>query len=507
MNTIVFGCGGTGCRVVNALLYWLAAQPIFDRDRQVIPILVDSDTTGTAMTDCRTALSSYRSAAMLKSGTVFPPIVTEIQDFDRWHPQGAANLMVGASLVGNDDESAILTQACFTKVELEQKISSGFYGRPALGAGVLRKQIHSQDQGAFWSRFEERSEVKAGADTFVLVGSVFGGTGAATIPFLIERLRRNSRLKDKKIAAVLLLPYFTFNFDAEQERSARAHGDLIPEPSQFMANALVATNYFLHNLSFEIDYLYLIGDPAYQNNNLSENILQSQLGRRLGISRGGDQQKTPMFFHDFIAGSGILDVIRRSAATQARPAERLVYTAGVDTSRLGWSQLAPIPFSVSATDTHALATFARFAYITLLFADRWISKPRIDSDYRKAPFLSDLRQDSEGDKRWRDMAAFLQAFRLNLQDVEVTARCDGATNGFVNREVWARDLEPWPESESKWPAFSPDAAANHFATAVKEMSPRAGSALDAWNQICLRLPGATTHAEFVRRLSVLARSF
>ena len=102
-----------------------------------------------------------------------------------------------------------LYKALYTKKERTTLLNEGFRGHPSIGAAVIAKKINLSDgnytiEGEVWSWLKNRvnEDVKTGLTARIfLVGSIFGGTGAAGLPTVAKLLRHTfeSFCESKKV--------------------------------------------------------------------------------------------------------------------------------------------------------------------------------------------------------------------------------------------------------------------------------------------------------------------
>lgn len=110
---------------------------------------------------------------------------------------------------GEEDENKALLDALFSEKELQFKCVDGFEGKAKIGSLLFQEFLNHEFKKNVCQSFEE-------GDKIFIIGSTFGGTGAAGIPQLIDRLRHISEndypnaslIKNSQIGAIYVLPYF-----------------------------------------------------------------------------------------------------------------------------------------------------------------------------------------------------------------------------------------------------------------------------------------------------------
>lgn len=129
--------------------------------------------------------------------------------------------------------------------ELNLDMTVGFKGNPNIGSVVFHTINNTDEFAAFRARFQPES-----GDKVVIIGSLFGGTGASGIPEIVKAI--DGMKNDAKIATILVLPYF-----APMERK-----DGAIQASRFNSKTKAALNFYKDSgLMEKIDKIYYVGDP------------------------------------------------------------------------------------------------------------------------------------------------------------------------------------------------------------------------------------------------------
>lgn len=258
------GIGGTGAKCAEALIHLCAAG--LGPDRCSI-MLVDQDEPNGNGERCRRLLEAYVQLYGLLSHQgagagphLFRTDVAAPAGGVFWCPsarQGARlHDICNYGLLSQPQRE--LVDCLYLPSEREQTLDMGFRARPSVGAAVLLAQTLEGD--AFWQTvFESIDEARRGEPVKIfLLGSIFGGTGAAGLPTFARLIRRAvaDRTGDKvAIGGGLVLPYFYFPAPPRQDR------DLLPDSAAFLEQTQGALGYY-HRLFAEealFDNLYAIG--------------------------------------------------------------------------------------------------------------------------------------------------------------------------------------------------------------------------------------------------------
>jgi hypothetical protein len=169
----------------------------------------------------------------------------------------------------------------------------GFKGNPNIGSVVLN-QLFTQNSGAlktFASNFKQE-------DRIFIIGSIFGGTGAAGFPLILKNLRNISQLdggfpnsnliEQAKIGALSVLPYF----------GVKESKDSVINKGSFISKTRAALNYYSRTINKQLDALYYIGDTVtkdYDNN------------------PGAKEQKNNAHFVEIAGALAIIDFMKSNA--------------------------------------------------------------------------------------------------------------------------------------------------------------------------------------------------
>lgn len=151
--------------------------------------------------------------------------------------------------------------------ELYMDLGVGYRGRPHIGAAAMLARLGEADNSFARGLQEVLNQARAGQEVRIfLIGSVFGGTGAAGFPNLARALRRAARGPNNqggdnvKIGGALMLPYF--GFSAPKDRD-----DNVARTEDLLRNSRAALKYYhrLFQQEAVFDEFYLAGwGPNFQ---------------------------------------------------------------------------------------------------------------------------------------------------------------------------------------------------------------------------------------------------
>lgn len=275
----IFAIGGTGSRVLESLTMLLASGVKVDKDiNTIIPIIIDPDKGNGNLAKCVFALEEYQKMYdhnAQKSGffsTKIENICSKnpfIFELDSVEDKQFKEYIGYSSL---DAKNKALINALFTNENLDLSMDVGFKGNPNIGSIVLNQFTSSPTFYEFLNRF-------AADDRIFIISSIFGGTGAAGFPLLLENIRQAEKNakgdraeKGKAVAssvmgAVTYLPYFTLTTppipqgDDKSMDGAKAIARIAIESALFVSKSTAALSYYTRAVNDKINALYYVADP------------------------------------------------------------------------------------------------------------------------------------------------------------------------------------------------------------------------------------------------------
>ncbi len=327
----LIGVGGSGSKCVEAMLH-LCAAGLGPKDVTDLWVgMVDADDDNGNVDRTRRVLALYQEMRPLLVGPVASPLfrsnILTATKQPTWSPVPKAKHTLFDIFEHNlmKPDTALLMDCLYSK-QSEQRLGlhGGFRGRPSIGAAVVLAQ--TLENSPFWNDIEQ-AIVGAGEGEEVrlfLVGSVFGGTGAAALPSLARKLRQrigtNTRVK---IGAALLLPYFRFPPPADPKTMA-ARSDA------FLMQAQGALRYYSSLLreTHIFDNFYVVGWPELAN---------------LPVSAPDSlDQCNPPLMPEWLACLAAL----RYFSASTLPEERLFHIGMPEDSTIGWEDFPSIAADV-----------------------------------------------------------------------------------------------------------------------------------------------------------------
>ena len=293
----IIGVGGSGSRVLQSLLMLLASGQKINAS-EIVPMIIDTDANNGNLNDFKSVARLYSEI----NDTIAKDNNEEVDGhFFHTKVRNSVDITVDGRQFRNLKElinyngirsssSKKLIDLLFSEDNLQMPLEKGFVGNPNIGSVVLNYIIHHSDQ------FLEFTQQFAEGDRIFIVSSIFGGTGAAGFPLLLNNFRKNDEMERTKllneaiIGAVTVLPYFAVAKKEETPDKSLENYDV--DSNTFIMKTKAALNYYAQYVSDSIDALYFIGD--YKRSTFKN-------------QKGGINQNNPASFIELAAAMSAID--------------------------------------------------------------------------------------------------------------------------------------------------------------------------------------------------------
>lgn len=271
-KAIVITMGGTGAKLGEALTHLVAAG-IGPADVHLFPIDQDSGNGNTAR--LQRVAKAYENCRRLWRSPGQPHVVTDdlfkhnLTLATGWTPHDGGSTL--SKLLGpmDEEDKALFDLLYCSQTEQNMGLGGGYRARPNVGAIALTTAIGQIPQPDFWTELTQAMAPALNGNPVrvLLMGSLFGGTGAAGFPTLARLIRNYAtkmRMGDNlSIGGVLMLPYFDFR-DPDQD----AEGDAanVARQEELLLQTRSALEHYAeltspHGALFSD--LYLVGSQPY----------------------------------------------------------------------------------------------------------------------------------------------------------------------------------------------------------------------------------------------------
>ncbi len=259
MSYYLLAIGGTGNKILEAAVYACATDVFYTQDeeghRETLPalsaLIVDVDAACGNTTRAKQAAEHYEAVRQAFAGARVPRkgFHTAL-NVERWNMNLARRAASISGMTQNHRHDRLLAESLFSRAEAELEYSEGFRGHPDLGVLFFADLLDNLDALAAQGQPDEmvalltqmRAELDAGESVYVmLVGSIFGGTGASGIPSVSRFLRERFRDRADRfiLSAVLMLPYFEVPPATADETL-----EIVVKSSTFLDKARTALQYY-----------------------------------------------------------------------------------------------------------------------------------------------------------------------------------------------------------------------------------------------------------------------
>lgn len=362
----LIGIGGTGARVIEAVINLCAAG--YGPDELSV-FIVDPDAGNGNLTRTKSLITEYKKCRETLKRTDNNPIFkTDIKIppdekgfvWEIFSDKGAtlSSFINYANMKLNKKDLADFASVLFSQQELDTELNEGFRGHPSIGSVVMSNP--DVESYPFKMLFDDLAERKVNDVKVFLVGSVFGGTGAAGFPTFgskkILKYHPAAKVGENKskilLGGALVLPYFTFDLDNETSEKMFVTANDFP-----LATKAALQYYNEKDLGF--DEIYFIGDS---------------LGQKVGkFGVGSKKQENLPHYIELVSGLAAFDFYRQNDVKET--ADKMLFTASRESEKISWDSL---PVSRNADSIRKeqgelkrlLTTMTTFAYAYLTFGKR-----------------------------------------------------------------------------------------------------------------------------------------
>lgn len=294
----VFAVGGTGERVMRSLIIEIAGGLQLNCNA-LQPVIVDSDDQSHAIGNVNKIIKAYhavRNLYELSSGYVPADDMTRTNSMFKVQINDPILLNISGMQVEtlqklvnvssmNDDLLAEFN-SLYSESSQTMNLSWGFVGNPSIGSVVLTQMLESD-------LYKNRININSN-DAVFIVGSIFGGTGAAGIPLLINKIRKDLEGDESnfRMGALAVFPYFNLEDVVDDSAVGQTLRNYDVNPNDFSTKTKAALNYYdkhVHALSS----MYYIGTGDYSRRS------------RFKKFKGGAKQDNPANMIELLAAKAV----------------------------------------------------------------------------------------------------------------------------------------------------------------------------------------------------------
>jgi len=384
----LFAVGGTGSRVLKSLVMLLASG-IKANTEKIIPMIIDTDINNGDMEKCRNMIkkynrihdSTYKGIPVDQDlGQFFrTPIATPKEMNVSGNDYGTLQDMLQYNSLGarGFKKTKGLFDLLYNESNKKMPLEKGFLGNPNVGSVVLKHVVESQQFREFTQDFRQE-------DRIFVISSIFGGTGAAGFPLLMNVFRNpqsgmnNSNfINNAIIGGTSVLPYFQVDVEKFNNNESAINS------STFITKTKAALQYYNRNLSPLLNSLFYVGDTRHSNYDNCD---------------GGTEQKNPANFIELTAAMSILEFLDYEPAATTKndlnqPTRFFEYGIESDAATLTLEHLKSNSYLKKLLNFHYFNTYVtNFMESSLQSRTMaWRRELKIPSNFEKQPYFKDLK--------------------------------------------------------------------------------------------------------------------
>ena len=370
MKNFVIGIGGSGAKCIEHLVHCCSSGLGPD---QLWVGMVDQDEANGNVNKTKILLDKYKNLRsslreegkndLSKKSNLFKTHITTNND-SVWLPLKAADPSLQEVIKYNmlKPEVQGLIDCLYEPEEKKLKLSEGFRGRPNIGAvAILARAVDEKDP--FWSKiYKAIDAAREGEEVRIfIIGSIFGGTGAAGFPNIARKIRTIQEEKNVTsnfhIGGALMLPYFTYDVPEET-----TEGLVYAKPNQFLDQTKAALEYYSKLFEYNkiFDQVYVTGwDPLTK-------LPKFEIG-------GNTQFNSPLFLELYAA----LGALKFFSEENTISEDQQIFHIGKNESNdILWSDIPNVSNNLSSKDK--IANLIRFA-----FSYNWMYAPALTGSWSK----------------------------------------------------------------------------------------------------------------------------
>jgi hypothetical protein len=342
----VIGIGGTGMRCLEAFTH-LCAIGMFD-NQEIEVLTLDTDQLNGNKTKTENLIELYSRIKTSDSGpkggtpnanTFFSAKLNLHKFWTDYSGSARANYRSISKLAEGNPENKLVSDLFLDENSVQEfNLAHGYRAQTHLGSHLMYhaiiesarnlasgSNIAAQDQELeiFMNKLNEAG--KLGARVFVF-GSIFGGTGASSIPVIPKAFQDFIQIRSggkstldfskTKFGSTLLTEYFTFKKPDAKQMSTK-DDSVIADSSFFPLNSQAALQFYQNDPTVQRTYktMYHIGWPVESKKMGDE--------KESNTITGGENQKNPCHITEMLCACAAYDFLTKSSGFDVEKAEYL----------------------------------------------------------------------------------------------------------------------------------------------------------------------------------------
>lgn len=374
-NLYIFAIGGSGQRVMHSFMMLLAGGMKLNIAGKVTPVFIDTDINSHALKECIELIGQYReihenlcNSIYCENGasaidSIHEKMFTQVVD-------GPVQLVTAgnktlAKLIDNggeellsDDGKAELANL-YSDEMLNMPLDYGFVGVPAIGSVALNYLLNTTGADNLIDSIQP-------GDGIFIIGSIFGGTGAAGLPLLLNKisLSKGANINQFYIGALSILPYFKFD-DVNADTPPTPMEDYFKlfDANSFDAKTKAALYYYNTHIK-NVSSLYYLGLPDAYRSKIKKAI-------------GGVQANQEPDYFETVAARSLFDFSNTAAFVNAAGPSYHVYNLKDTLRPKGAAQIYDLKDIPDVKVQHSLIRLQMFRYIYLICVKNYLNNPKL----------------------------------------------------------------------------------------------------------------------------------
>lgn len=289
--------GGSGLRVLRSFLMLLTSG--YDiPGYKVRPYIVDPHLQSNDLKFVTELITKYWKLHS-KDNQGFLQVPLSIDNLDNLNVMKVDSTLsqsfgefIGYMKMTHQSDQHYMVDMLYNSININKSMNVGFKGSPNVGSVVFQDFINGK-----W--FQNNFANLTTNDKVILIGSLFGGTGASGIPAIAKALKEKS--KNLEVAAITLTPYFKLSKPDSGATDKEIDSDI------FNVKSLAALNYY-NESNPGIDNFYVVGDSLSKNYAYDEvnqgneahfiEMVAATAVKHFAITNKSDNNLWNMFFTD-----------------------------------------------------------------------------------------------------------------------------------------------------------------------------------------------------------------
>lgn len=324
----VLGIGGTGMRCIESLIH-LCAMGMFD-DTVIHLLALDTDKNNGNFARLKEVKDAYLNVKSLdpaertaNKDTFFSANLKYYEFSPNYENKSTFKEVFNyGDTQYNERSKSDLADLVFSNDVEEFNLRHGYRAQTHLGSMMMYHSIIEAVQAPRNNDLKRflQSLIAAssnGKSRVFILGSVFGGTGASSIPIIPQAISKAASILSNGTADVLgntffgstlLTAYFNFTLPSDAER---AEQKIIATSDKFALNSQAAMMFYEDDMTVQSTYqkFYMMGTPGLDWNPMQRNAAENK------TITGGEAQKNDSHYIELLAASAALDFLNSDEST------------------------------------------------------------------------------------------------------------------------------------------------------------------------------------------------